>query len=49
MAWVSAASARLAATLGVDTARLFTALETEVREQLRRLSQKTLEGGDDVA
>ena len=49
VAWVSAASARLAATLGVDTAKLFTALEAEVREQLRRLAGKALEGNDDVA
>ena len=49
MAWVSAASARLAATLGVDTAKVLTAFETEVREQLRHLSQKTLEGGGDLA
>jgi hypothetical protein len=42
-AWVSAASARLAATLGVDTAKVFTVLETEVREQLRRLASKALD------
>ena len=41
-AWVSAASARLAATLGVDTGKVFTLLETEVRDHLRRLSSKPL-------
>ena len=42
LAWASAASARLAAALGVDTGKLFALLEAEVRDQLRRLAGKAL-------
>lgn len=48
ISWASAASGRLAGALGpgVDTGRLFAALEGEVRDQLRRLAERPLEGGD---
>ena len=49
LAWASAASARLAATLGVDTGKLFALLEAEVRDQLRRLAGRALEGSNDLA
>jgi hypothetical protein len=45
IAWSSAVAGRLAAGLGVDAGRLFGALETEVRDQLRRLAERPLEGG----
>jgi hypothetical protein len=43
LTWASAASARLAASLGVDHAQLFASLEQEVRSQLGFLSEKPLE------
>lgn len=43
LAWASAASARLAASLGADHGRLFAELEDEVRAQLRYLAEKSLE------
>ena len=42
LAWASAASARLAASLSADHGRLLGALEGEVLEQLRYLSEKPL-------
>jgi hypothetical protein len=44
--WTSAAAARLAAALGIDTGKLFALLEAEVRDQLRRLAGKALEDSD---
>lgn len=43
LAWASAVSARIAASLGVDHDRLFATIEEEVRGQLRDLSDKQLE------
>jgi hypothetical protein len=45
LAWSSAAAGRLAGSLGVDAGALFGALEAEVRDQLRRLAERPLEGG----
>ena len=45
LAWASAASARLAAALGVDHGRLFAAIEDEVRAQLRYIAEKPVEDG----
>jgi hypothetical protein len=42
LAWSSAAAARLASELGVDTGRLFAALEREVRDHLRQLAERPL-------
>ncbi len=47
MGWVSAASARLAAAFGLDTGKVFKFLDSEVRDQLLRLSKKEMR--DDVA
>jgi hypothetical protein len=46
LAWASAASARLAASLGVDHGRLFAALEEEMRTQLRYLAEKPFESAN---
>jgi len=43
LAWVSAVSARLAASLGLDHRRVSEALDEEVRMQLRHLSKKPLD------
>jgi hypothetical protein len=40
LAWASAVSARLAASFGLDSGRLFAALEEEIRTQLRYLADK---------
>jgi len=45
LAWASAVSARLAASLGVDHGRLFAAIEDEVRAQLRYIAEKPIEDG----
>jgi hypothetical protein len=45
LAWASAASARLAASLGVDHGRLFAAIEDEVRAQLLYIAEKPIEDG----
>lgn len=47
LAWSSAAAARLASALGVDTGKLFAALESEVRDHLRQLAEQPLESTDD--
>ena len=51
LAWASAASARLAAALGVDPGLMFAALENEVREQLRALADAKIHdlGRDNLA
>jgi hypothetical protein len=46
ISWASAAAARPAAALGVDTGKLFALLEVEVRDQLRRLAGKALKDSD---
>jgi hypothetical protein len=46
LAWASAVSARLAASLGADHGRLFAALEEETRTQLRYLAEKPLESAN---
>ena len=43
LAWASAVSARLAASLGVDHGKLFALIEDEVRAQLRYLAEKPLD------
>lgn len=45
--WASAAAARIAAALGVDTGKLFALLEAEVRDQLRRIAGKALKDSED--
>jgi hypothetical protein len=42
LAWSSAVSARIAATLGIDHGQLFAALEAEVRSQLLFLAEKPI-------
>ena len=42
LAWSSAVSARIAASLGIDHGQLFAALEAEVRSQLRFLAEKPI-------
>ena len=44
ISWASAAAGRLASACGVDAGRLFGALEAEVRDHLRSLSERPLEG-----
>jgi hypothetical protein len=45
LAWASAVSARLAASLGVDHGRLFAAIEDEVRAQFALYRRKANGGG----
>lgn len=47
--WASAASARLAATLDVDTGKMFAALEAEVRAHLRELAGRKGGNGNELA
>jgi hypothetical protein len=47
LAWSNAAAARLASALGIDTGRLFTALEAEVRDHLRALAQRPIQDDED--
>ncbi|MGH6864876.1 MAG: hypothetical protein ACREDO_01540 [Methyloceanibacter sp.] len=45
LAWASAVSARIAASLSVDHGKLFVAMDDEVRAQLRYIADKPTEDG----